>query len=159
MGDPLWLRAFTAVEGTVGPRIEEFVHGNKFSTAVVVVQKVKSGVSGVVERRTRGVWHLVNLPASTDVRKLRNQIGDLDHEVRVLRGHVEAEARKRAREARRAAQEPGASGTGEFGGKENGSGGRSGASNTERGPRASASRRGAQRSADPQRDQGDHGIE
>ena len=34
----------------VGPRVEEFVHGKKFSTAVVVVQKVQSGVCGVVER-------------------------------------------------------------------------------------------------------------
>ena len=61
-------------------RVWEFVHGPKFSTAVVIVKKVQSGVSGVVERRTRRVWHLVNLPAGSDVRKNRNQIGDLDHE-------------------------------------------------------------------------------
>lgn len=130
VGDPLWLRAFTAVEGTVGPQIEEFVHGKKFSTAVVVVQKVKSGVSGVIERRTRQVWHLVNLPASTDVRKLRNQIGDLDHEVKALRGAVDSEARKRNREARRAAQEQPAPGPTEAGGKEGGSGSGRSASST-----------------------------
>jgi hypothetical protein len=121
VGDPLWLRTFTAVEGAVGPRVEEFVHGKKFSTAVVVVQKVKSGVGGAVERRTRRVWHLVNLPASTDVRRLRNQIGDLDHEVRLLRGAVESAARKSAREARRTAQEQ-AAGV-ETGGTEEGGGG------------------------------------
>jgi hypothetical protein len=158
VGDPLWLRAFTAVEGTVGPRIEGFVHGKKFSTTVVVIQKVKAGVSGAVERRTRGVWHLVNLPASTDVRKLRNQIGDLDHEVRALRGAMESEARKRTREARRAAQEEPASGTGEVGGRENGSG-RSSASSTERGPGSNPPRRGAKRATGAQRDQGDRGGE
>lgn len=105
MGDPLWLRAFSAVESTVGPHVEEFVHGSGFATAVILVQKAKSGVSSIVERQTRGVWHLVNLPASSDVRKLRNQIGDLDHEIRLLRGTVESEARKRARAARRAAQD------------------------------------------------------
>ncbi len=42
MGDPLWLRAFNAVEGAVGPHVEGFVHGPKFSSAVVLVQKVKS---------------------------------------------------------------------------------------------------------------------
>jgi len=121
VGDPLWLRTFTAVEGAVGPRVEEFVHGKKFSTAVVVVQKVKSGVSGVLERKTRQVWHLVNLPASTDVRRLRNQIGDLDHEVRLLRGAVEGAARKKARDVRRAAQDA-ATAAVETGGQEAGSG-------------------------------------
>ena len=158
MGDPLWLRAFTAVEGAVGPKIEGVVHGKKFSTAVVVVQKVKSGVSGVVERRTRGVWHLVNLPAGTDVRRLRNQIGDLDHEVRSLRGAVDSAARKRAREARVAAAEE-ATATEQVGDKGNGSGSRSSATDTERGAGASASGRGAQRPANAQRDQGDHGLE
>lgn len=159
MGDPLWLRAFGAVEGTVGPRVEEFVHGKKFSTAVVIVEKVKAGVSGAVERRTRGVWHLVNLPAGSDVRKLRNQLVDLDHEVRLLRGSVESEARKRSREARRATQDQIASGTQEVRARENESGTRSRASNTKRGSGASAPRRGAKRPANPQRNQGDHGIE
>lgn len=104
VGEPMWLRAFSAVEGAVGPHVEAFVHGSKFSSAVVVVAKVKSGVSGIVERRTRDVWHLVNLPAGSDVAKLRHQIGDLDHEVRLLRGTVESDARKQARLARLAQQ-------------------------------------------------------
>ncbi len=100
MGEPLWLQAFNAVEGAVGPRVEEFVHGPTFSTSLVLVQKVKRGVKGQVERRTRQVWHLVNLPAGSDVRRLRGQIGDLDHEVRALRSSLEREKRARARQAR-----------------------------------------------------------
>ncbi len=166
MGDPLWLRAFSAVEGALGPRVEEFVHGPKFSTAVVIVQKVQSGVSGVVERRTRRVWHLVNLPAGSDVRKLRNQIGDLDHEVRLLRGTVESEARKRSREARRAQQGQAASeagkapaATAKSGGKGNGSDRGNGLANSGRRDGAGAPRSRAQRRSNPQRDQGDHGVE
>ena len=164
MGDPLWLRAFMAVEGALGPRVEEIVHGPAFSTAVVVVQKVQSGVSSAVERRTRRVWHLVNLPAGSDVRKLRNQIGDLDHEVRLLRGAVEGEARKRSREARRAQQEQGASaptvapGTEAPGGKEKGSGRSSRVANPGRRDGASAPRGRAQRTPNTQRDQGSHGV-
>lgn len=100
MGAPLWLQAFNAVEGVVGPRVEEFVHGESFSTAVVLVQRVKRGMTGQVERRTRQVWHLVNLPAGSDVRRLRGQIGDLDHEVRALRSSIEREKRARARRDR-----------------------------------------------------------
>lgn len=165
MGDPLWLRAFMAVEGALGPRVEEIVHGPVFSTAVVVVQKVQSGVSSAVERRTRRVWHLVNLPAGSDVRKLRNQIGDLDHEVRLLRGAVEGEARKRSREARRAQQEEGSSaptvapGTEARGGKEKGSGRSSRVANPGRRDGAGAPRGRAQRTPNAQRDQGGHGVE
>lgn len=97
MGTPLWLRAFNAVEGAVGPHVEEFVHGERFSSTVVLVQKAKRGVKGQVERRTRQAWHLVNLPAGSDVRRLRGQIGDLDHEVRQLRSSLEREKRARAR--------------------------------------------------------------
>ena len=104
MGQPLWLQAFNAVEGVVGSRVEELVHGERFTSAVVLLHKVKGGVSGIVERRSRGVWHLVNLPAGSDVRRLRTQVGDLDHEVRQLRGALEREARLRARTSRRRAQ-------------------------------------------------------
>lgn len=97
---PLWLRAFNAVEGAVSPHVEGFVHGEKFSSTVVLVQKVKRGVKGEVERRTRQAWHLVNLPAGSDVRRLRGQIGDLDHEVRQLRSSLEREKRARARSER-----------------------------------------------------------
>ena len=166
MGDPLWLRAFTAVGGALGPRVEEFVHGPKFSTAVVIVQKVQSGVSAAVERRTRRVWHLMNLPAGSDVRKLRNQIGDLDHEVRLLRGAVESEARRRSREARRAKQDEAAdeagkapSATVKSGGKGSGSDRGNRLANSGRRDGTGAPRSRAQRRPNPQRDQGDHGVE
>lgn len=98
MSTPLWLRAFNAVEGTIGPRIEDLVHGQAFSTGLVLVQRTRRGVTGQVERRTRQVWHLVNLPAGSDVRRLRGQIGDLDHEVRALRSSLERDRRSRARQ-------------------------------------------------------------
>ena len=107
MGTPLWLRTFNAVEGVVGQRVEEFVHGTKFSSGLVLVHRVKGGVSGTLERRTRQVWHLLNLPAGSDVRRLRSQIGDLDHEVRQLRGtldRADRAERARNRQARGAAE-------------------------------------------------------
>ena len=39
-----------------------------------------NGVNGVAAR----VWHLVNLPAGTDLQRLRVQIGALDRDVRRL---------------------------------------------------------------------------
>ncbi|MCB1296360.1 MAG: hypothetical protein KDB67_17030, partial [Gordonia sp.] len=38
-----------------------------------------------IEDANAALWHLVNIPAGSDVRKLRRQIGELDYEVRQLR--------------------------------------------------------------------------
>jgi hypothetical protein len=109
------------------------------------------------------VWHLVNLPAGSDVRKLRNQIGDLDHEVRLLRGAVEGEARRRSREARRAKQEEAADDAGTApsatvkGGKGSGSDRGNRLANSGRRDGTGAPRGRAQRRSNPQRDQGGHG--
>jgi len=46
---------------------------------------VSDGVNGVAAR----VWHLVNLPAGTDVHRLRKQIGALDRDVRRLTFQLE----------------------------------------------------------------------
>jgi hypothetical protein len=52
----------------------------------------------VVKDSARGLsaraWHLVNLPAGSDVSRLRAQIGALDREVRRLGLQLEAERRR-----------------------------------------------------------------
>ena len=91
MGKALWRRAFDTVEGAVGPRVEQAVNESGFATLVVVVRRGTAIVSGVGERTTRRLWHGLNLPAGSDVRRLRRQIGDLDREVRLVR-HALAQA-------------------------------------------------------------------
>jgi hypothetical protein len=61
-----------------------------------------------VERRTRRVLHMANLPTATDVRRLTVQVTDLQRDVRALSRGVEtprqsaadrAQSRKRSGEA------------------------------------------------------------
>jgi hypothetical protein len=138
MGKPLWRRAFDKVEGAVGPLTEELVRTPGFALSLELVQKTSTALSTRVERKTRGLWHAINLPAGTDVRSLRRQVGDLDHEVRLLRGALEGAARKQARASTQ---------------KGSGSGSRS-ASTTQRGTGTDPKGPRAQRAAGPQRDQG-----
>ena len=137
MAKALWRRAFDAAESAAGPRVEQLVRNTTFSTTVVVLQRTRSWVGRATERRTRRVWHLVNLPAGSDVQRLRRQVGDLDREVRLLREVLEAE---RA-DDRPAAQTDEARGLPR--------GGRSGAASTRRGAGTGATGRGAQRAASP----------
>ena len=95
---------YDAVEKRLTPVVEDVVHSAEFRTANQVI----GGLRRTAGRRIGGVvasaLHLANLPAGTDVKKLRRQIGELDYEVRQLRMELaarEAERREVEREAER----------------------------------------------------------
>jgi outer membrane murein-binding lipoprotein Lpp len=96
---PLWRQAFDAAERAVTPRAETFVRTPTFSVGVTMLRRAEGLVRGSLRGATARAWHLVNLPAGTDVSKLRAQIGALDREVRRLALQLEAERRRSARAA------------------------------------------------------------
>lgn len=138
----LWKRAFDAGERAIGPRLEQGVQTPAFATAVGIVGGLRRTVDKALERRSRQLLHLANLPAATDVRRLRRQVADLDREIRLLRDLLEAQSRPDRGEP--------------TGGIRNGNGGGAAASAGGR-AREAAPRRGAQRAARPQRDQAGDG--
>ena len=86
---PLFWKAFDAAERTVGPRLEEAVRSGPFLEALGVAARVQSRVRSDVERRSRRLWHLVNLPAASDVAHLRRQVAQLDRELRRVTAALE----------------------------------------------------------------------
>ncbi|QSE81431.1 hypothetical protein [Rhodococcus koreensis] len=97
-GKPVWRKPYDAADRAVAPLAEALVRSGQFATAAAAIfdlrRTVGHGVNGVASR----VWHLVNLPAGTDVHRLRTQIGALDRDVRRLslqleqrRGHPHGE--------------------------------------------------------------------
>jgi hypothetical protein len=94
---PLWRQAFDAAERAVSPRAETFVRTDTFSVGVTLLRRAEGLVRGSVRNATARAWHLVNLPAGSDVSRLRAQIGALDREVRRLGLQLEAERRRSAR--------------------------------------------------------------
>jgi hypothetical protein len=91
---PLLWKVFDAAEGAVAPRLEELVRTGGFAEALGVAARAQAGVKRGLEARSRRLWHLVNLPAGSDVAHLRRQIALLDRELREVRRALErAEAR------------------------------------------------------------------
>ena len=109
---PLFWRAFDAAERAVGPRLEEAVRSGPFLDALGVAARVQARARRDVERRSRRLWHLVNLPAASDVAHLRRQVAQLDRELRRVTAaleRVDGEADADGpgpRPARRRAQRP-----------------------------------------------------
>jgi hypothetical protein len=91
---PLWRQAFDAAERAVAPRAEELVRTPGFALTAALARRAQRLARNSARGMTARAWHLVNLPAGSDVSRLRTQIGSLDREVRRLRIQLEAERRR-----------------------------------------------------------------
>jgi hypothetical protein len=91
---PLWRQAFDAAERAVAPRAEEFVRTPTFFVGTALVRRAQGAARDTARGLSARVWHLMNLPAGSDVARLRYQIGSLDREVRRLSLQLEAERRR-----------------------------------------------------------------
>jgi hypothetical protein len=132
MAKPLWRQGFDTAERAVAPHLEAAVQSDGFVSAVVLVQQGSRGVRRRLDAVSRTAWHLLNLPAGTDVRRLRRQVASLDHEVRLLRRALEERLDDEGEGRNRGNDDDGAARTGGRG-------------------RAAAPRRGAQRAAGQER--------
>jgi hypothetical protein len=91
---PLWRQAYDAVDKAVTPRAESFVRTPTFATGATVLRRAQTVARGTARGLTARAWHLLNLPAGSDVSRLRAQIGALDREVRRLTVQLETERRR-----------------------------------------------------------------
>ena len=94
---PRWRQAFDAVERRVTPRAEEVVRSETFAVGAALTRRAVTLARGSARDLTARAWHLLNLPAGTDVSRLRAQVGALDREVRRLTLQLEAARRETER--------------------------------------------------------------
>jgi hypothetical protein len=86
---PLWLRAVLRLERLVGEPVESLVHSDVYFGAVAQVTRSRSQVIGAVESVSRTALHLVNLPAGTDVRRVREQLARMDRRLTQIAKEIE----------------------------------------------------------------------
>ena len=91
---PLWRQAFDAADRALAPRAEGLVRTQAFDVGVTILQRAQVLARNSVRDLTARAWHLLNLPAGSDVSRLRSQIGALDREVRRLTVRLETERRR-----------------------------------------------------------------
>ena len=87
---PLWRQAFDAVERRVAGPAERTVRTDAFNDVVTVAIRSRRALQRAVERRTRRLLHLANLPAATDVKRLSEQTAQLHRELRALQRQLDA---------------------------------------------------------------------
>ena len=86
---PLWLRAVYRLERAVGEPVETAVrtetYFNLMTTATRTTKTAKRKVTGASTR----ALHLLNLPAGTDVRRMREQLARMERRINQLSERVE----------------------------------------------------------------------
>ncbi len=96
-GAPLWLRLVLRAERAIGVPVEAAVRSDPYFDAVAELNKARARVSGAVEGVSRRGWHLLNLPAGSDLCRLREQLARMDRRLVQVTKELEAlEQRTRA---------------------------------------------------------------
>ena len=86
---PLWLTAVLRVERAVGQRVEAAVRSETYFDVVSSANRLQSSVKGRAEHASRRCLHLLNIPAGTDVRKVREQLARMERRLNQLAEDVE----------------------------------------------------------------------
>ena len=96
---PLWLKLVLRLERTVGGPVEADVHSNTYFDVVTELNRGTRRLTDAVESVSKRGLHLLNLPAGTDIRRVREQLARMDR--RLLQITKELEQLERARDAER----------------------------------------------------------
>ncbi|MGB5758089.1 MAG: poly(R)-hydroxyalkanoic acid synthase subunit PhaE [Acidimicrobiales bacterium] len=82
---PRWRQLFDTWEKAVAPGLEELTASAEFRDVTATMTRWNAAARRQSEAASRQWLHAFNLPAATDIRRLRRQIAELEREVGVLR--------------------------------------------------------------------------
>lgn len=87
--NPAWLKLVLRAERLVGTRVESAVHSGTYFDLLTQWKHTRTRVTGAVEGVSRRVIHLANLPAGTDIRRIREQLSRVERRLVELSKEVD----------------------------------------------------------------------
>ena len=75
---PLWLKAVIKLERVIGQPVENAVRSDTYFDLVSQARRNHQRVANAVEGLSKRALHLVNLPAGTDIRRVREQLNRME---------------------------------------------------------------------------------
>jgi hypothetical protein len=94
-----WLKLVLRAERAIGAPVETAVHSDIYFDVVAELNRGTRRLTGALESVSKRGLHLLNLPAGTDVRRLREQLAGMDR--RLLQISKELEQLEHARDGER----------------------------------------------------------
>jgi hypothetical protein len=86
---PLWLRVVHRLERAVGEPVESAVRSDTYFDVVSIVTRTTGRAKSTAESVSRRGLHLLNLPAGSDVKRLREQLLRMERRLNQLTENVE----------------------------------------------------------------------
>ena len=93
---PLWLKLVLRLERAVGGPVESAVHSDVYFDAVAELNRAQRRLTDAVESVSKRGLHLLNLPAGTDIRRVREQLARMDRRLVQISKELEELERERA---------------------------------------------------------------
>jgi hypothetical protein len=94
-GTPLWLKLVLRAERLVGTRLESAVHSDTYFDLVTQASRSKARLTGTAEGISKRILHLANLPAGTDIRRVREQLARIERRLVELSKELDEQAAQR----------------------------------------------------------------
>jgi hypothetical protein len=86
--NPLWLRVVLRVERAIGEPMESAVRSDTYFDVVTKTTRVRRTLVGAAEGVSRRCLHLLNLPAGSDIRSVRQQLARMERRLNQLSDEV-----------------------------------------------------------------------
>jgi hypothetical protein len=96
---PLWLKLVLRAERAIGGPVESAVHSDTYFDLIAELNRAKKRVTNTAEAVSKRVLHLANLPAGTDIRRVREQLARVERQLIQL--SKELDEQRMARETER----------------------------------------------------------
>ena len=109
---PLWLELVRRFERAIGAPVESAVRSDTYFDAVTQANRARARVTRTFEELSEQWLHLFNMPAASDVRRLREQLGRVERQLNRVakdladRGDAAEAPRPRSNARPRAASKP-----------------------------------------------------
>lgn len=85
---PLWLRAVLRLERAIGEPVEKAVRSEPYFALVSTTNRTRRKALGAAEGLSRRCLHLLNLPAGSDIRRMRQQLARVERRLNQLSDEV-----------------------------------------------------------------------
>ncbi len=81
---PLWLRAVYRLERAIGEPLEAALHSDTYFDLITEIMRVRSSTGRTLEGVSRRMLHLLNLPAGSDIRRVREQLASVERRLAAI---------------------------------------------------------------------------
>jgi len=86
---PLWLQLILRFERAIGVPVESAVRSDKYFDLVAHANRTRARLAELTEGLTQEWLHVFNLPAGSDVRRLREQLARVERQLGELAKDLE----------------------------------------------------------------------